>query len=287
MVKRLRRDVISSLREYGITEDAEFEAEVLLETAFGRDYRIKEITEHDKEPTSEELKTLGGLVTRRGRREPLQYIAGEWEFWGISLKVKPGVLIPRQDTETLAKTALSLIRGAERPRVVDLCSGTGCVALAVAKERPDAHVAAVELYPGAYDILRENADRYGGVLTLQKDALKSETAEALRSFDPVFSELDLITANPPYLTAEDMRKLQAEVRYEPKEALFGGDDGLLFYRVIPEIWRDSLKDGGYLAFEIGQGREEDVAELLYGAGYRGISSEKDPAGKTRVIYGRK
>ena len=273
---RLRAEV--SRRLAAVTEDSDFEAEVLLETVFGRDYRIREISGR-LEPTEEELSRLEGLLKRRLSGEPLQYIVGEWEFYGLNLKVRKGVLIPRQDTEALVEAALALIEGVKGPRVLDLCSGTGCVALAIKKQRKDAEVWAAELYPEAFEILCENLSG-SGVSAVNADALSADIAKK-------FSGLDLITANPPYLTEKDMENLQREVMAEPKTALYGGIDGLDFYRALPKIWRGSLKGGGHIAMEIGLGQESDVSELLKEAGFKNIGFKTDLTGRVRAVFAEK
>lgn len=271
----IKRELVRKLSE--ITPDADFEAGVILEEAVGRDWRLRELrgelllTDVQKEKIAE-------MLRRRLLGEPLQYIVGEWEFCGLSFKVGKGVLIPRQDTETLVDEALRLIEGVRAPTVVDLCSGTGCVAAAVKHSRPDACVAAIELYPEAYGILCENAERYG-IKAVLGDVLSAQTAE-------MFSGLDLITANPPYLTKDDMGGLSREVRYEPEMALFGGDDGLKFYRIIPAMWRESLRTGGAIAFEIGLGQEKEVIDVLKREGYRAETAE-DLTRRIRVVTGVK
>lgn len=277
MVNRLFADI--SRRLSAITEDSAFESRVILETVFGRDYRLKELAGTLGEPTDRQLATVNEMLERRLSGEPLQYIVGEWEFYGLTFKVGRGVLIPRQDTETLVDTALELLNGVPNPRVLDLCSGTGCVAAAIKNSRPDAEVTALELYPEAYDILCINAERYG-IKTVQADALDECTARA-------FSNLDLITANPPYLTAEDMKMLQREVGREPATALFGGDDGLDFYRELSRIWRGSLADGGQIAFEIGLGQGDAVAGILRGCGYSSIGYKNDLTSRIRVVFAGK
>ena len=212
--------------------------------------------------------------------EPLQYIVGEWEFYGLELKVSKGVLIPRQDTERLVDVSLELIKDISSPRVLDLCSGTGCVALAIKSRRADADMTALELSPEAYEVLSENCRRYGGVTPLCADALAEKTAES-------FSELDLITANPPYLDAADMKNLQREVKFEPKKALFGGEGGLDFYRAFAKIWRGALREGGYIALEIGLGQKEAVGLIFKKAGWCEVRFEDDLTGKPRVATAQK
>ena len=278
MVKRLFRELTDCLS--GITQDARFEADVIFQTVFGRDWRLRELSGKLAKPSDAELERLRELSKRRLLGEPLQYIVGEWEFYGLELKVSKGVLIPRQDTERLVDVSLELIKDISSPRVLDLCSGTGCVALAIKSRRADADMTALELSPEAYEVLSENCRRYGGVTPLCADALAEKTAES-------FSELDLITANPPYLDAADMKNLQREVKFEPKKALFGGEGGLDFYRAFAKIWRGALREGGYIALEIGLGQKEAVGLIFKKAGWCEVRFEDDLTGKPRVATAQK
>lgn len=269
-----------ALKLGAVTEDAGFEAGVILEEAFGRDWRLKSLRGGFSADESM-LDKAEKMAERRLKGEPLQYIVGEWEFFGMTFKVAPGALIPRQDTESLVLKALELIKDAPSPKVVDLCSGTGCVAAAIKKSRPDADVAALELYPAAYEILCENARRHNcdaPFTPVMGDALSNAVASR-------FHGIDLITANPPYLTESDMRSLQREVTFEPKEALFGGADGLRFYRELPKVWRNCLKPGGAIAFEIGLGQEGEVLRILEEQGFSGEVSP-DLTGRARVVSGK-
>lgn len=280
MVKALFRDISERLN--GVSDSPDREAELIMEQVYGRDVRLELLKGRlDREPTQGELAKIDGIVTRRKSGEPLQYILGEWEFYGLGFKVTPAVLIPRADTEVLVDTALKLIDGIKAPRVLDLCSGTGCVALAIKSVRTDAEVSALELYPEAFEVLKENIARHGGDVTpINSDAMRERTAADLVGFD-------LITANPPYLTAEDMENLQREVRSEPATALYGGNDGLDFYRELSRIWKNSLKDGGHIAYEIGWTQAEDVAEILSANGYRDIEVKTDIESRPRVVHARK
>lgn len=279
MVKALFR--VISARLEAVTDSPDREAEFIMQEVFGRDWRLKLLKgQLDRGPTPAERAAVNSMVERRLSGEPLQYILGEWEFYGLGFKVSPAVLIPRPDTEVLVDTALRLISGAESPKILDLCSGTGCVAIAIKRSRPDAEVTALELYPEAYAILIENIARHGGVTPAMADALDTETARR-------FHGLDLITANPPYLTADDMRSLQREVTHEPATALYGGGDGLDFYRGLSKIWMPAIKDGGHIAFEIGFTQERQVCEILEAGGYKDIACERDIEGRPRVVRARK
>ncbi len=281
MVNEELGQTINRLAECGI-QSPEFEAGVIFEELFGRNFRKELLMGRLGRGLSDrERARLEEIITRRASGEPLQYIIGEWEFYGLDFKVGKGVLIPRQDTETLVDTALSLLKDAKRPGVLDLCSGTGCIPISLSYHLKDAQIYAAELYDGAYGYLEENTARHGNkVKPYRLDALDENSAK-------LFSGLAMITCNPPYLTSEDMSSLQKEVSYEPASALYGDDDGLGYYRKIPRIWRDSLCEGGFIVFEIGCTQSESVSAILRDCGCRNISVVKDLAGRDRVVYARR
>ncbi len=276
MVKSLYNEILRDLRP--VTPDPEFEANVIMEEAFGRGYRLKEL-KGESVFTPEKAAAAKKILHERLSGRPLQYAVGSWEFYGLTFRLGEGVLIPRQDTETLVDTALSLIKDIETPRVMDLCSGSGCIAAAIKSKRPDAHVAALELSPAALKYLRENL-RGRDIDIIEADALDPAVPEK-------FNELDLIVSNPPYLTEEDMLNLQPEVAREPSTALYGGPDGLDFYRTLPALWYRSLKPGGRVAFETGSTQTEAVSALLSKAGYKNIQTVKDLAGLPRAVFAEK
>ncbi|MBQ8622932.1 MAG: peptide chain release factor N(5)-glutamine methyltransferase [Oscillospiraceae bacterium] len=275
----LFKEVVNILKNAEI-DDADFEARILLECVFGENAHIKLITDR-LEVNETSCERIIQMANRRALGEPLQYIIGEWEFYGLSFKVGEGVLIPRQDTETLVETSLKLIKDIESPKILDLCSGTGCIPITMCVKRTDAYATAIELYDKAYSYLCENISIHGvSVKPLKADALDPQTAGE-------FNELDLITANPPYLTKEDMLNLQQEVKHEPETALFGDDDGLHYYREIARLWKPSLKNGGYLAFEIGITQADDVCEILIINGYKNIRVINDLTNRPRVVAAQK
>lgn len=253
--------------------DADFDAKCMIEQVTGRNY-------HDMTPLSdEEADNARAMAERRITGEPLQYILGEWEFYGLRMFVGEGVLIPRPDTETLVDAVLERFVRTDAPVILDLCSGSGCIALALKANLPQASVHAVEKSDKALAYLRKNNACHGDRITIhQHDVLDVQTADD-------FSGVDVIVSNPPYLTAEEMAVLQTEVRHEPAMALEGGEDGLLFYREIPKIWKKSLRPGGMLAFEVGDAQAEDVAAILAENGFADIRILPDLAGISRVVLG--
>ena len=262
-------------------EDAAFDAGCLLLEVLNAPGRVLTPELLSRTLLQDEEARLNALCARRSAGEPLQYLLGEWEFYGLPIQVGKGVLIPRPDTETLVEAALMALRGKVNPQIADLCSGSGCVAIALKKSLPGATVFAVEASDQAMPYLRQNAAQNAAKLTiLQGDVLLKSTAAR-------FAALDCIVCNPPYLTAADLSHLQREVAFEPTLALAGGEDGLRFYRSMPALWWDALASGGTLAFEIGAGQEEDVLGFLRAAGYEHTGLTPDLAGIIRVVTGRK
>ncbi|MCC8196292.1 MAG: peptide chain release factor N(5)-glutamine methyltransferase [Ruminococcus sp.] len=280
MVSSLYNEILSALESGGV-EDAAFESDVMFEEVFGKDFKLKLMTgQLERAETEAEAARLREMLRRRLSGEPLQYIVGRWDFYRGEFSVGEGVLIPRQDTETLVEAAYGLVKDIKAPKILDLCSGTGCIAITLSELLPGAEVHAVELYDDAYSYLEKNiAEHHSPVIPHKLDALSEESAE-------LFSDLNLITCNPPYLTSEDMQGLQTEVRHEPETALFGGDDGLDFYRAIPTLWKKSLREDGYIAFEIGATQGEAVKAILEDSGYEDIRIIKDFCGKDRTVIAK-
>lgn len=270
---------LTNILKKGKIENAAGEARFIIEHITGKAYPIlilecTLISEND-------IKKAEEFCKRRIEGEPLQYILGNWDFFGMTFKVGRGVLIPRSDTEVLAEEAIRLRNGFEHTNYIDLCSGSGCVAAAVAKYVKGINGSAVEKSREAFEYLKENLENLAPNITpCLADALLQNTAEN-------YTGLDLITANPPYLTAADMNVLQKEVKFEPELALFGGDDGLMFYREITRIWKNSLKSGGVLLFEAGIGQHKEIMKILKENDFCDISFTCDLAGIERVVMGRK
>lgn len=232
---------------------------------------------HKPVPPGQE-RILMKMCEQRRSGVPLQYLLGEWEFYGLPFKVGRGVLIPRQDTEVLVDTALELLRGLEGPSVLDLCSGTGCVAIAVSHTMPNAEVTALELSEFAFDYLLQN-------IALNECHVAPVRGDLHNYIHP--GCLDMITCNPPYIPAETLSTLQAEVWFEPRRALSGGRDGLDFYHSISKMYRPQLKDGGWICFEVGIGQSARVMEILDANLYGDIFQRDDLNGIPRVVCGRK
>ena len=257
-------------------EDFGFEARQIIRhiTGYENAQILAKYTEH---LTPFQENNLIAVVHQRTARYPLQYIFCEWGFYGRRFSVGPGVLIPRQDTEIAVEKALELLKDRESPKILDLCAGSGCIGLTLAAERPDSFVTLVEKYPEAMRYLIKSRER-----------LKIKNAKAVEGdiFEHTSSDdrYDLIISNPPYIPADEMETVSPEVRYEPETALYGGEDGLLFYRAITEGYLKSLLPGGAMCFEVGMGEAESVCRILQGAGLAaGIKNDLNGIG--RVVFG--
>lgn len=271
---------IKKLLEAAGNADFRFDAVCIIENVFGG--RLPEVMLEEYADEEAADRALA-MAEKRSKGYPLQYILGEWEFFGYPFLVGEGVLIPRPDTEVLVEQIIDICRSEkpEAPKIADLCSGSGCIAVALKKELPDSEITAVELSDRAIEYLRKNAELNNAAIEIiHGDVLSRECAEKL-------SNADIIVCNPPYLTAEDMESLQKEVGFEPEAALFGGSDGLEFYRKITSLWRNSLKNGGFLAYEFGLNQHAAVRDILESMGFENIQLRRDTAGIIRTAAGRK
>lgn len=232
-----------------------------------------------------DIQKVQEMVERYVAGEPLAYILGQWNFYGLNLTVTPAVLIPRDDTEAVTSLAIGKVRllPHQNPRILDLCAGSGCIGLAIAHKVKDARVTLGELSPEAIRIAKKNIqDNHlsGRVSCIELDALKEP---------PKFlGKYDMIVSNPPYITAQQMEELQPSVRdYEPGMALYGGEDGLDFYRAIAKNYKDLLRPGGCICFEFGMGQEADVCRILMENGYQLLKLERDSGERARAVLAQK
>jgi release factor glutamine methyltransferase len=219
------------------------------------------------------------LIERRLQGEPIAHIIGIREFWSLALKVSPATLIPRPETELLVERGLEIIQDLPRPRVADLGTGSGAVALAIASERPDSRICATDLSPAALQIARENADRLG---LSNVEFRQGNWFEAL----PILPPFDLILSNPPYIPDQDPHLDQGDLPKEPRSALISGRDGLDDLRCIIGGAGDHLPPGGWLLLEHGFDQAQSVRRLLRQAGFHTVSSRRDLAGHERMSEGR-
>ena len=219
---------------------------------------------------------------RRIAGEPIAYILGEWEFYGIPLYVTKDVLIPRADTEVIVEAAVDLLTGSKMDaRILDLCCGSGCITCAVAHELPASKIIAVDISHAALEVCRKN-------IALNRLSSRAICMQADATMNPPASlgAFDMIISNPPYIASSEIPNLDSSVRdYEPIWALDGGDDGLKFYRGIIKYWKSLLKEDGCILFEVGEGQAETVGEMLLSAGFRSVSYRKDTLGTARVVIG--
>ena len=261
MIVRKAEQKLTKILEPVAGEDAGTEAVFLLR-ANGFHSPYQELSETD-------VKALEPLIERRLAGEPLQYVLGEWEFYGLPFYVDRTVLIPRPDTERLVETALGLLSD-DRRDVLDLCCGSGCIGIALAVCGL-AHVTSADISADALDMTERNARRNGvSVQTVQSDLL-----------DSVEGTFDLIVSNPPYLSESEMASLDDSLRFEPALALYGGEDGLDFYRRIAKAYRTYLKPDGVLLLEIGYTQREAVEAM-----FENCECIMDYGGRPRVILVR-
>lgn len=274
-VKFLYNKAKEELDKAGISDPA-FNSMCLIEKVFNvnkAQLMAENITADDKKGA--EFLTLLG---RRLSGEPLQYILGEWEFYGYIFKVGKGVLIPRDDTEVLLRLSLDFLKDKQNARVLDLCSGSGALAVAIAKET-DAEVYALEKSAEALPYLCEN-------ININKANIEVVAGDVFYCAEEFMDKsFDLIISNPPYIITDEIDTLQKEISFEPKTALDGGADGLKFYRGIIKDYTSKLKSGGMIAFEIGEGQFEAVKTLMENAGVKNIDFKLDLGGIQRVVYG--
>ena len=229
----------------------------------------------------ETVRAIEELARRHLAGEPVAYLIGEWEFYGLPLDISRAVLIPRPDTEVLAARAIEAAQGFSEPRVLDLCAGSGCVGLAVAKHVPDARVLLGELDEEAIKICRQNIRRNDLAARVSAVCVDAREAPSRQ-----LGEFDVIASNPPYIPTADIAALDSSVReHEPRLALDGGEDGLDFYRAIVTNWRGALRPYGKLLFEVGIGQADTVLRLMRANGFGDIQVLEDLNGIARVVYG--
>lgn len=277
--RELYNEIKSRLAAAGVESPAE-DSMALLEHFCKIDRTGLALHGDDTPDKAAEDRLLAAAAEREARR-PLQYILGEWEFMGLTLSVGEGVLVPREDTGILIEAAAERLKGIPSPIGLDLCAGTGAVALGLCNIVGSAAVTCVELSPLAMPYLKKNiaAHPQFNVRAVYGDVLSSDS---VKNF---VGEYDFIVSNPPYISADELKTLQAEVRQEPQMALDGGDDGLVFYRAIAEQWLPLIKPGGVLAVEIGEDQGSAVCEIFNNAGLCNVSLLKDWAGLDRCVIG--
>lgn len=257
-------------------ENASFDASCLVENITGLS-RTK-IMLCDDDIADEQAELVERAVLRRISGEPLQYILGEWDFFGRTFEVGEGVLVPRPETELLVELALEKLRNVRYPVVFDLCAGSGCVGLTIAAERPDAHVWLFEKYDEAFDYLKRNIKKLGltNVQAVQHDI-------TLGYDDKISETPDLIVSNPPYLRTDELGGLSTEVMHEPATALDGGKNGVDFYRIIASRWLPNVNKHGGIIFECDPSQTLEIADMLMPYAMR-VKIVTDIFGLQRAVY---
>lgn len=265
------------LLENNNIENSKFEAQSLLQKAFSLD-RVGFIIHKTDKADENCSHNFLNFIEKRISGEPLQYILGEWSFMGFDFKVGRGVLIPRDDTEVVVNLCIDFLKNRADKKTVDLCSGSGAIAVALDKIS-GAEVTAVEIDETAFSYLETNVKE-------NNSSVKPVMADALKICD-TFADggLDLIVSNPPYIKSADIETLQKEVQLEPRLALDGGEDGCDFYREIVNRWSRKLKKGGALAFELGEGQADAVKALMTEQGFSDFKISLDFGGVQRAIIG--
>lgn len=289
MVKTISDLYLDARRAFLETEDARSAgllARNLLSHVTGKT-REQILSDRDKYATEEACQAMEKAVARILEGEPLAYVLGEWEFYGLKLFVDKNVLIPRDDTCAVASLAIK--KGLfldQNPRILDLCTGSGCIGLAIASRVKDAKITLADISRDALAVAKRNiaANKLTGLVScVQADALGKPAA--------FLGKFDMIVSNPPYVTGKEMEELPHSVRdFEPHLALFGGEDGLDFYRSISKNYAAALKPGGYLCFEFGMGQGDDVCRILEENGYTILERSKDYNDRERAVlaqFGRK
>jgi len=245
------------------------------------------LSQREQFATEEVVRGVDAGLKRLLRGEPLAYVLGEWEFYGLNLQVNSDVLIPRDDTCAVA--ALAIQKGLflnQDPRILDLCCGSGCIGLAVASRVKDARVTMADLSMDALTVAKKNC-----ALNKLSGRVRCVQANAMEPAPLFLGKFDMIVSNPPYITGEEMKQLPDSVKdYEPQMALYGGEDGLDFYRAIADNYTSALKPGGYLCLEFGMGQGDDVCAILEEHGYTILERTRDYNDRERAVlaqYGGK
>lgn len=268
------------LKNAGI-EAYSLEARYLLASA--ADKRMDRLMREMNLYTSDEVSTkVDKMISRRLDGEPVAYITGEWEFYGVPIIVNRDVLIPRIDTEVLVETAIGSLRGRKMDaRVIDLCTGSGCIGCAIAKELPATRVTLVDNSKSALAVAKQNI-----LVNKLNPRVSCVDIDALSNPPMMLGSFDLLVCNPPYIPTDDIKALDDSVKkYEPTQALDGGADGLDFYRAILKNWRGTIRKGGLMMFEVGIGQAEEVCGLMSAAGLINIGKIKDTQEIERVCFG--
>ena len=266
------------LKSRGI-KSARLDAELLLAHALGFKDRVKLYSEFDKPLTDEEVENYRQLIIRRAKGEPVAYITGKKEFFGFTFRVEKGVLIPRPETELLVEIVYEYLKDKEGKTVVDVGTGSGCIAISLCKLLGAKHrFYGIDISKIALEVAEKNRKILGckNVTFFQSDLLEK-----------VDFPVDVVVSNPPYVPLNDAELEESVKKFEPAVALFGGKDGLDIIRRLVEESYKKLNNGGLIAVEVGKGQSEKVKELFKGVGFRNVNSYADLSGIERVVAGVK
>ena len=267
--------VKQKLQAAGI-EDYVFEAKQIIKHITGLS-ATQILTKYNNKLSLFQENNLTALLRQREIRYPLQYIFGEWDFYGRPFYVGPGVLVPRADTETLIEAVLEKLKEKETPEILDLCAGSGCIGITLAKEKENSKVLMVEKFDEAIRYAKRNIER--------NSAFNAEVEKG-DIFESAFSDrkYDIIVSNPPYIPQTEMDEISPETKFEPETALLAEENGMQFYKAITENYKNSLKENGVIAFEVGINQSERVAEILKTHGFKNVTVKKDLNSIDRVVF---
>lgn len=262
-------------------QSARINAELLLAHLFNCK-RLDLYLRFDQPLGENEVEQYRQLIARRGKYEPVQYIIGSTEFYGLQFEVNPSVLIPRPETEILVETVINNYKYSDKIKILDIGCGSGNIAVALAKNLPDAEITTIDVSEEALKIAQANAIRNeAGNIKFQLSDINSDRLFPNNKFN-------VLVSNPPYVSGQEFNSLQKEITmYEPRNAVTDDEDGLRFYKRISEFANQYLVDGGSLFYEIGAGQSDDVKSLMIGNGFTSIQIIKDYQKIDRVIYGAK
>lgn len=277
-VKRILEWTTSHLEKHG-SDSPRLDAEILLAHARSCE-RIELYTRFDEPLSDDERSAMRELVSRRAKREPVAYLVGYREFYSLKFQVSPDVLIPRPDTETLVMEALERGHTIRQPRVLDLCTGSGCIAVAFAANHLGASLVASDISPAALAIARENAEQHGVA-----DRIEFREGDMLNALDAAGEKFDLILSNPPYVCDHEAKTLDPDItNYEPHQALFAGEDGLNLIRPLIKEAPNYLNETGILFIEMDPSQIEAATEWARSTtNFKQFGSAKDLTGRARVF----
>lgn len=260
-------------------EDFIFEAREIIKHITGLS-AAQILTSYNRKLSQFQENNLIAILHQREVRYPLQYIFTKWGFYGREFFVGPGVLVPRADTETVIEASTEYLKDKESPKILDLCAGSGCIGITLAKEIENSKVLLVEKFQEALSYTNKNIEynKAENATAIMGDIFEGAGADG---------EYDLIVSNPPYIPEEEMSIISPETKYEPETALLARDGGMEFYKAITEKYYDSIKSGGMICFEVGFNQSERVVEILKNAGFTNITVKKDLNEINRVVSGIK